>query len=152
MLNSLSKIDAAYIAGIVDGEGCIGIYRTGGHKRKDAARLSLRLTVGSTYKPLLNWLRSTTGIGGVCVHSSGGERNKPSWEWQARGRQAVELLFQLVPYVVIKEKQIHIACEFANSMGMGGRHELTPRTVVMREKMAQAIHKLNRRGGINAVR
>lgn len=143
----MSSSTKAYIAGIVDGEGCIGIYRMAGKRnRKEAARLCLRLIVGSTTKPLLDWLQLMTGIGTVTIHGPGDNRRKPSWDWQVRGRQAVELLFQLASYVIVKERQIHIACEFMNTMGPVGRHELSERTVIARKKVANAMRLANQRG------
>ncbi len=148
-MNKLTATEKAYIAGIIDGEGCIGIYRTGG-KRKDAARLSLRVMVGMTDKDILYWLKETTGVGGVWHHAFPKGNRKESWQWAVRSRQAAELLFELVPYTRVKEEQSIIALTFANTMSLvPGCHRLSKATVRKREELAAQIRKLNKRG-INA--
>ena len=149
-LGRLTSTEKAYIAGIIDGEGCIGIYRTGGGERKDAARLGLRLAVGSTNRELLEWLQETTGVGSICFHKACRSNQKDSWNWQVRGRQAVELLFSVCQYIRVKENQVVLACNFANTMGDGGRHELPNEVILERERIAVEMRRLNFRGVANA--
>ena len=53
-LSILSETQKAYLAGIVDGEGCISFCKIGSF-------LYLGVSVANTNKPLINWLRTNLG-------------------------------------------------------------------------------------------
>jgi hypothetical protein len=59
-IRSLSEVEAAYIAGIVDGEGTITLTRR--HRRESRRAV---VSISSTEKPLLLYVQSTIGAGRI---------------------------------------------------------------------------------------
>lgn len=93
------------MAGLVDGEGTIMLYR-----RRQYA--SLRLVVSNTNAAVLDWCADTTGVGDVQWKSRGNERHRPAGMWSANSDAAEGLIGQMLPYLVIKREQAELALDF----------------------------------------
>ncbi len=91
-----------YLAGLVDGEGCIRLHPSNKGKYR---KYYPRLQVTNTYKPILDLL--VDQFGGA-IHSDKFPR-KANWkikhDWRISGDKARELLNQLLPYLVIKKEK-----------------------------------------------
>lgn len=86
--------DLAYLAGFVDGEGTISLYRTSNPK---AFRVPL-LSVSSTDRYLLE---SFMRFGG-CIYAKGRKRpegHRQAFEYRLRGLAAIDAIEQLFPYL-----------------------------------------------------
>jgi hypothetical protein len=105
--NALSPMDAAYMAGFVDGEGCVGV---GEHNK--AAILHVRFAVRNCNRDVLEWCKRTTGVGAIVVSFNSNPRWKTSYSWVVSSGAAVSVLAQLAPYVKIKAPQIGLAIAF----------------------------------------
>ena len=96
-------ISLEYLAGLVDGEGCIRLTQTNGGKQGGKLYYYPRLQVTNTFKPIIEELQKEFG-GGV-RHSS--SKNHPNWkdkyDWVADGDTARTILKQIVPYLRIKK-------------------------------------------------
>ena len=57
-LKNWSDFDIGYLAGIIDGEGCLNLYNSRGYTH-------CRLTINTTDKLLASWLKEKLGTGGV---------------------------------------------------------------------------------------
>lgn len=68
----------AYLAGILDGEGWIKIYR---HHRNGRNTFFLRVGAVSTDRILIAWLKERYG-GYIHLKKQRGNR-RPTWEWHA---------------------------------------------------------------------
>lgn len=102
--NVLTEIDAAYLAGLVDGEGSIMI-----NPRGDT--VTARLTVTNTHRGVLHWLSEVTGLGKVQAHRPESARHRATWMWVVNGDGALSLLKQLEPFMRIKRQQAMLAIE-----------------------------------------
>lgn len=148
----LSCTDAAYIAGIIDGEGTISVNRTNtsssakGCKRGYAYRSSVR--VGMTDLPILEWLQNTCGIGMICKKKSQSVKHKQSHTWSVWSKEAVELLHQIIPYLHIKHKQARNLIIFQNRMRSPGIKGLSDEEWNFRFECYSISKELNRRGVI----
>lgn len=90
LLASLSERQAAYIAGLVDGEGSIT-------RNRGCARFSL----GLTSEPAIRWLAQVTG--GSFREVKVGPNRKRFWVWTLSKERAVAALYKrLSPYLLIK--------------------------------------------------
>ena len=96
-IRQLSETEAAYLAGLIDGEGSIYI-RPGG-------RRSIRVTVANTDIHVMDWLR---GIGGSVIrnrlHGSLGRLVVYSWgvsSW----RNSLAVLHAVAPFLIIKKQR-----------------------------------------------
>lgn len=82
----MDKIDAAWAAGIYEGEGCIvPIVGTTG-------RMQVQLNVGSTDLDVLEKLLSVTGFGRITGPYLRDDR-KPKWCWRAHGWETAKTIF-----------------------------------------------------------
>lgn len=106
-MQTLSVADKAYLAGLIDGEGCITILRQLRGGRYD---YSLALIVQMGEPDILQYCQTTTGLGTLHHNSIKG---RGTWRWQLRKRAAAELLGQVRPYLRVKAEQADRALEFA---------------------------------------
>lgn len=94
---SNSAADTAYLAGILDGEGCIRI---------SMGVLHVRVNQAQKNRELLSYLHSKWG---GCFYSSD-KRKTASLTWS--GRQAAKVLIAVKPYLTLKLAQAQLALEF----------------------------------------
>lgn len=103
-----------YIAGLLDGEGCIGIYVNSQHTRSHY----LRVSVSNTYLPVLQEIRDffQTGV----IKGNGG-----CWILTWEAKQAALVLKMLKSHLVIKLDQAIVALEFQDLMYLRGSSPIT---------------------------
>jgi hypothetical protein len=106
----LSETEKAYAAGIIDGEGCIGVYntRTKGDKRAAYYQLTIRVCMRSPRIPF--WFHERFP---GSIHRGKTKFGKPTYTWQARNVEAESVLQALIPYLFEKQDQAKVALEFA---------------------------------------
>lgn len=105
----MNPTDLAWLAGFLDGEGCIGIYR---HKSNTSRGYQLRVCVINTDLPSLLKFKFAFG-GSIWEHDRKGSLgSKPCWEWQVTAAMAEKAVQQLLPYLVTKAPQGRIALRF----------------------------------------
>jgi hypothetical protein len=108
----LSPENAAYIAGIVDGEGCIYLH-TGGFIGRRSYRPRWVVTITNTNKNLIDWLHDKIGTGNISLVSSNPLGVKPCYNYQIASQQnIVALLIQLLPYLKVKRERAEAAIRF----------------------------------------
>jgi hypothetical protein len=93
-INRLSPENAAYIAGLIDGEGTVTLTRIHRHENR-----RLVVSISNNDAALLNFVRTAVGAGRVTTKRTYSERHAPSFAYQISSRQALDLLHQLVPYL-----------------------------------------------------
>ena len=120
------ETDLAYTAGIIDGEGYIGIKR---HKKPEYNwNYNVRLQVTNTDKTLMDWLLIKWG-GHIYSRLGRTERHAPQYIWTLNCQDSVDMLQQLLPYLVIKQKQAQLAIGFQNNKNHHRRfYGYAPRT------------------------
>jgi len=111
----MKDVDLAYAAGAIDGEGCIGLHRTGNKSRPS---VGLRLSVFNT-DPRLPY-RMQDLFGGNVYVSKRPLGHKPLHEWVLLSAKAADVLKKVYPYLVIKKEQADIALDFAKIIGKRG--------------------------------
>lgn len=120
----------AYVAGIIDGEGCIRIKRRRGW-REGSPRYDLEITVTNTEKALLLWLQENLGCGSIYDKDRSAAR-KPHWNptfaWRVTELKAADLLRRIHPYLVIKKSQCETALEFQTFRTSNAGRFKTPST------------------------
>jgi hypothetical protein len=108
----MKKTDAAWAAGIVDGEGCIVINRSApnGTQRTRTYRLVIKVTMG--HKPTIERLHTLFGIGSMQNHQPKSERMNASHSWICQARQSATVLKTIRPYLVTKADEADLAFKF----------------------------------------
>lgn len=94
----ISDVEAAYTAGILDGEGSIALTRN----RKDRWP-SPQVSVSSTDRELLEWIRNRYG-GSIVRKPPRQPTHSLSFEWKLTDRRALDLLRLVHKYLVIQRK------------------------------------------------
>lgn len=146
----LSATDAAYLAGLIDGEGSIAVSRTHSNasakacKRGFAYRASVTVTM--TDLPILEWARITTGVGNICVKKVRSQNHKPAWTWSVWSIEAATLLSDILPYMRVKAEQARNLIEFQRAMRQPGSKGLSDGEWARREAHYSRSQLLNQRG------
>jgi len=91
---SLTVDEAAYIAGLIDGEGTVTLVR----KHKGENR-QLCVSISSTEKYLLEFVRHCAGTGKITSKRTTKRHHTPSFAYAVYNRHALELLKQTFPYM-----------------------------------------------------
>lgn len=127
----LETIELAYLAGIIDGEGCISVSYTYG-KNKPYPRALLKVAMCD--KAPINALKLFFG-GRVEPQKVYGPQ-RPQWIWRVHGAQARGILTLLLPYLRVKGPQAELALElqslkarsyFRKGAGPGNKAYCMPR-------------------------
>ena len=100
-MKTLTEVQKAYLAGILDGEGYIGVIVN--IKSRGAA---LDVSIAQNDNGLLSWIVKTTGNGNFHKH------NNNVGKVRFYTKKAYELLVALYPYLVVKREQVRLALEF----------------------------------------
>jgi hypothetical protein len=93
-VNRLSECEAAYIAGIVDGEGTVTLTRT--HRGESRRPI---VSISSTELPLLAYVRRVVGAGRITGKIRALSYHSPSFAYCVSSRQALSLLSQISPFL-----------------------------------------------------
>ncbi len=94
IVRELPKEVAAYIAGLIDGEGTVTLTRTHSNERR-----RLVVSIANTELPLLQFVHQQTGVGKITRKRTVSERHTPSFCYAVSSRQALALLHQLEPHM-----------------------------------------------------
>lgn len=94
---SLSDVDAAWLAAMIDGEGTIGIGPTskGGYQGY--------LCIANSNRAILERAQHITGLGRVAGTGKG--TNRPVFRWQVNSRQAAAVLYRIRRFLIAKQRQ-----------------------------------------------
>lgn len=92
--NLLSVTDAAYLAGIIDGQGTISLSRK---HRTDNRQLAI--SVSSTERPILEYIQTACGVGKITGKRNYNSKHAPSYTYTVCNRQALSLLEQISQYL-----------------------------------------------------
>jgi len=90
----LAHTDAAYIAGIIDGEGTLSLSR----KHKSDNR-QLVISISNTERQLLDYILNVVGTGKLTNKKTYKDKHTPSFTYSVTNRQALDLLKQITPYL-----------------------------------------------------
>lgn len=93
-VKNLSREEAAYIAGLVDGEGTLSPTR----RHRDENRQFV-ISISNTEARLLNYVCRSVGAGRITRKRTSKSTHTPSGTYAIDNRQALDLLQQITPYL-----------------------------------------------------
>lgn len=93
-VRSLAQTDAAYIGGLVDGEGTVTLFR-----RHRSENRQLVISISNTERPLLEYVLDSVGAGKITGKRTYQSHHTPSYTYTISNRQALALLNQIFPYL-----------------------------------------------------
>lgn len=122
------KLTHAYIAGIMDGEGCVSAAFAPDNKPM------LRIRMGNNYRPLVQMFLDL--YGGWFHTTEAHDNTEEFYTWELTGKERREqFLLQVLPYLRIKRPQAKIALELVRLPSSPNRE--------LRKKLCDAIRYLN---------
>ena len=119
----MKKTDLAYTAGLMDGEGCIAIYKRPSKTSKDKIRFSLTVTIGISNEWIPQWLKLAYG---GSIRPQRLPSRRVFWSWVIEAQQALGFLKLITPYLHLKRPQAELAIKFQEQKrrGRGANHIL----------------------------
>ncbi|MGL4449699.1 MAG: LAGLIDADG family homing endonuclease [Sarcina sp.] len=97
----MNETDAAYIAGIIDGEGSILLTKLSQNTHRAPV-----VSVPSTTIELLEYLKKTIGFGKIIRKTNYNKaKHKDCYTYILERNGAIELLKEISPYLIIKSKK-----------------------------------------------
>jgi hypothetical protein len=120
----------SWAAGFIDADGHIGLVKAGANCKPSTRRPMLMVTQISLLP--LEVLQDLFG-GKIRERplTSGGRR---AWVWDIVGERLVEVLPQLIPFLILKRREAQLAYEYAQTMGQRGKI-LTTEQIFQREEI-----------------
>jgi hypothetical protein len=135
----------AYTAGIIDGEGNIGIYANNSNGNPV---YRMRVRVSNTNTKIIFWLKDLYGGSTGVNKVKSGHNWKPAWYWTISCNTALGFLEQIYPYLILKKEQAEIAIRYQKSKRkrLGRKFNESELAVGQAERIL--MQKLNKRGVI----
>ena len=138
----LSEIELAYIAGIIDGEGCIGIHKC--PDKRGVSRLHYLYLCTSNNNPLLHEFMQLRLGGNISKRQQQSNWN-PNYKWFVRSKKAENVLRMVLPYLLLKKEQAKISIEFSEVKSSTQGRRLTEKEWDLREEYYLKMKELNAR-------
>ena len=139
-----SETDKAYLAGLIDGEGSIGIDNHGGIRSP-----SIRITLTNTDANMLAELKAIWG-----GWLSARRKRKLGWKSVAdliwAGKPASKVLRAIEPYVKAKRKQCQLALQFNETVSSSYTRGVPLKVQTYRQELRRKMLELNKRGSQTA--
>jgi len=111
---SMKKIDLAYLAGIIDGEGCIFL----------SSRNVVEVSVSNTSLWLCNYLKFVFTGSVIKVKEDARGNRQQLYHWSVKCQRAHLCLKLLLPYLRIKKPQAELAIQvLRGQMGRRGKNK-----------------------------
>ena len=143
-------VKLAYLAGLIDGEGCIGIAATFDKRSSRSRAYFGRLYVSNTDIRLMAWLQEHCG-GRVNAMP---RKSQPTWKtgykWELQGANAELVLRATLPYLVLKRRQAETLLELRELQAVLVTRTPSADQAARKEALKQRIHLLNRKGAAPA--
>ena len=119
--------DLAYIAGMLDGEGYIGINKKVMTSRK-SPRYDTKVCITNTHKRALDWIQSKLGAGVIYETK---QKNNPlaknrCFVWSCSNKEAIRVLKLLHPYLHIKKLKAETLISFGEFAGRSAFYKPVP--------------------------
>lgn len=141
----LSDIQLAYIAGLFDGEGTVGIYETKLPCRLGGIRPAwhFEAQIANTYWPVIQWMLDNVG-GNSALKSKGKEHWRQGYVWRMTGANAEFFMSRIRPFTVIKGPQIDLALSFRSKFKQPRRTLQSPEIIAEKRRIVQELKDLKR--------
>lgn len=136
-----------YLAGLLDGEGCIRIGKTNSQNNKHKYDYKGYIQIGMTDNKVLQWVKENFG-GNFYWARNKTTKSKVSYNWIMNPIAGAALLKKLAPYLIVKREQAIAFIRFVDKTmhGKPGVKGLSLDNVLLREQCYQNLKLLNKRG------
>ena len=137
----------AYLAGLIDGEGCLYIGHTKQGKYGSGFQWHSMLKITSCDEALIIWLENTFGGSKDSRYrwTSKQKFTRPVYNWQATGEMLDYILPLVEPYLIIKAKQCDVMKRYRKTSKNIGSKRLPPEINEQRLLLLSELRNLNSR-------
>lgn len=144
MGQTMTEVELAYIAGFVDGEGSISIYR----RAKDT--YTPYLSVSNTNLEVLEYINHVLGDTGYLIKMKmPNPKHKTAWKLRFDSVKCNAILKLLLPYLRLKHRQAEMAIIVADFQSANTRGQQVPDYIAsVKLMMYEGIKKLNTKGSL----
>jgi len=112
-MNALTETQKAYLAGLLDGEGCVGIQKKRSSSKRHEYDFDTRVIITNSNYSAICWIKEVTGLG--CAYQYKRSSNI-KWNvvhrWVVVSRNAREFLNAIYPYLIIKKEITDLCLTF----------------------------------------
>lgn len=125
-MSRLKVSDAAYLAGIIDGEGSIVMsFRNPRQASREVnTQITIQVVVSMTHEETIRHLaRITDTENNVYFCKPQNENNRDQWAWRPGIAQAYDILLQCEPYMVTKKRNAQLFKELVDIRRTSTRSE-----------------------------
>ena len=142
----MTELDKAYLAGIFDGEGCVGYYNATPTSSKRPAYHHAAVIITMTDPRIIQWVKEITGLGKV----SSSIKTKPrrtAYSWCIGKKTDVIAFLSIIrPYLKLKGDQVDVLlAHFALEADYVQRHgSVTPEIVESRQQITDTLKRMKR--------
>jgi len=134
----------AYAAGIIDGEGYIGIKCSEREHVQRSRSHRVYIAVSNTDELMIDFLHKH--FGGSVEYKEFTNGAKPQYRWRTSAKNAVDFLKYILPYLITKRRQAEVAIMMQESVNDVNKAKgLSEETLAFRDACMQEIHNLNQR-------
>jgi len=149
-VKELRDIDAAYLAGLIDGEGYIGVTASKTSKSAKGCKRGIayrcHVCVNMVEKAAIEFGYRVTGIGRIAPKKASRAECRPAWSWNMWSSEASDLCLRLLPFLLIKREQAENLIAFNSIMRLPGSKGLSDEEWKLRERYWLRSRELNKRG------
>lgn len=142
-MNTLTGRVKAYVAGIMDGEGYIGLTREAKAGRNPSYHVETCVT--NTSVELVSWLKRKTGIGRVRPGHAATKQRKESYVWDLAAFEIKPFLLEIMDDLVVKRTQAELLIEYIDGINKS-RNPLTTDEAIVKDLIWRELRELNKKG------
>jgi hypothetical protein len=134
--NIMKEVEKAYLAGLIDADGSIGIYR-------NRNRYKPTVSVSNNNREVLEWCRNLIGKGALCTKQPRKENHSISYDLRWDYNTALRIAEQCLPYLIIKKERAHLLLKWKSVVKRNGYY--TEEELKRRNALIAEMKELNRR-------
>jgi hypothetical protein len=141
----MKKTQIAYLAGLFDGEGYVGIVKKHPKARHNPSHV-LQVEISNTHKPTIDFVNRRFS-GCVYKFKPTMRTRKICWDWRGTNRNAIKFLETVLPYLRIKRSQAILGLRFQKEKNSAHRNGgLSIKTLQYRDKIMKRMQTLKKYG------
>jgi hypothetical protein len=157
-MNALSETQKAYLAGLIDGEGCLTILKNKSQQNENVSPVyTACLIIVMTDSEVIQYIKDLLGVGSIFIQhrENQGLKHSDTYRYTLNTHgKLYELLSSISPYMIVKRDEAAILLEYLalpKAKQAGRNHSTSPYYVMQRETYYQRLRDIKTRGkGIRA--
>jgi intein/homing endonuclease len=135
----IMEIEKAYLAGLFDGEGSVGLTACSQRGRISRA-YPLAVSISNTHIETIKSLKNLFG-GSTWIKKRRNKKYQPCMQWTLSSQQGLAFLKMIIPYLRIKKEQAEIGIKFINGRKRSSVR-LSNEEIKRREKVRKKLFEL----------